>query len=264
MPARLLLIVLFLSSASLAAAQSSPTAAPPPPASPFGITDNSFLIEEAFNQEAGIFQNIFVFSRRSADAQWDGSFTQEWPVPGQRHQLSFTVPFSAASNQLSLGDLAFNYRLQVTDGEGRAPAIAPRLTLLAPSSAEDRSLGWQFNLPVSQRVGRMYFHGNAGTTLVQVDDDETTSGGWSKAPFAGGSAIAAVTPMFNLMLESLVVWTRAPGVRETSSVVSPGFRLGWNLGEKQIVIGAGVPITRGDQHDNAVLGYFSYELPFRR
>jgi hypothetical protein len=31
--------------------------------SPFGIYDNSFLVEEAFNQEPGIFQNIFVMSR---------------------------------------------------------------------------------------------------------------------------------------------------------------------------------------------------------
>ena len=259
MSARPLLIVLLVCQASAAAAQSSPPAAP---ASPFGIIDNSFLIEEAFNQDPGVVQNIFVFSRNS-DKEWDGSFTQEWPVPGQRHQLSYSVPFSDVSNRLSLGDLAFNYRFQVTDGEGRAPAIAPRVTLLAPSSAEDRSIGWQFCLPASQRVGWMYFHGNVGTTLLQVADDGTTAGGWSKAPFVGGSAIAAVRPMFNLMLESLVVWTRAPGVRETSYIVSPGFRLGWNLGEKQIVIGAGVPITRGDQHDTAVLGYFSYELPFR-
>ena len=68
--------------------------------------------------------------------------------------------------------------------------------------------------------------------------------------------------MFNLMLESLVVWTREPGVRETSVIISPGFRWGWNFGERQVVIGAGVPITRGDQHDAAILGYFSYELPF--
>jgi len=209
-----------------------------------------------------VFQNIFVFARNSG-GEWDGSFTQEWPLPSQRHQLSFTLPFSVTSNARALGDLALNYRLQVTDGEGRAPAIAPRVTLLAPTSAEDRSLGWQFNLPISQRVGRLFFHGNAGTTLLPVDESDGTSGDWSNAPFVGGSAIGAVTPMFNLMLESVVVWTRAPGVRETSVTVSPGFRLGWNLGEQQIVIGAGVPITRGDRHDTAVLGYFSYELPFK-
>jgi hypothetical protein len=46
--------------------------------------------------------------------------------------------------------------------------------------------------------------------------------------------------------------------------VSPGFRLGWNVGEQQIVIGVGVPVTRGDRHDTAVLGYLSYERPFSR
>jgi hypothetical protein len=48
------------------------------PAPRFGILDNSFLVEEAFNQEAGIFQNIFAFTR-SQDGAWQGAFTQEWP-----------------------------------------------------------------------------------------------------------------------------------------------------------------------------------------
>lgn len=257
----LLLLVLLAGSVAPAAAQTTP-------ASPFGITDNSFLIEEAFNQEAGIFQNIFVMSR-NADGEWDGSFTQEWPVPSQRHQLSFTLPFTDQSNQVALGDLALNYRFQVTSGEGRAPAFSPRVTLLAPTSVEERALGWdgvgwQFNLPFSKQVGRLFLHANAGTTLQPVDESDASERKWSSAPFTGGSAIVAVTPMFNLMLESLVVWTRVDGVRETSVAVSPGLRFGWNLGEQQVVIGVGVPVTRGDQHDTAILGYFSYELPFRR
>lgn len=257
--ARLILVALLASTASPAAAQA-------PPASPFGITDNSFLIEEAFNQDPGIFQNIFVMAR-NADHEWDGSFTQEWPVLSQRHQFSFTLPFSATSNAAALGDLGLNYRVQVTDGKGRFPAFSPRVTLLSPTSVAQRSLGWggvgwQFNLPFSKQSGRMFFHANAGTTLLPVEDEPSTRE-WSNAPFAGGSAIVAVTPMFNLMLESLAVSTRAGGVRETSVTVSPGFRLGWNLGEQQIVIGLGVPVTRGDRHDRAVLGYFSYELPFK-
>ncbi|MEO8678871.1 MAG: hypothetical protein ABI665_07485 [Vicinamibacterales bacterium] len=256
----LLLIVLIAGPVAPAAAQA-------PPASRFGITDNSFLIEEAFNQEAGIFQNIFVMARNT-DNEWDGSFTQEWPVVSQRHQFSFTLPFSAVSNAMALGDLGLNYRVQVTDGEGRFPAFSPRLTLLSPTSAERRSLGgggigWQVNLPFSKQAGRMFFHGNAGTTLLPVEASATSTREWSNAPFTGGSAIVAVTPMFNLMLESLVVWTHEEGVREPSVTVSPGFRLGWNLGDQQIVIGIGVPVTRGDRHDTAVLGYFSYELPFR-
>ena len=250
------------------AAQGAPGTPSVPAPSRFGITDNSFLIEEAFNQDPGIFQNIFVMAR-NRDGVWDGSFTQEWPVASQRHQVSFTLPFSAASNAAALGDLAVNYRLQVTTGEGRLPAFSPRVTVLAPTSAERRSLGgngigWQFNLPLSKEAGRMFFHANAGTTLLPEESTETAARAWSKTPFAGGSAIAAITPMFNLMLETLVVWERVADRRETSVTLSPGFRTGWNRGDRQIVIGLAVPITRGDRHDTAVLGYLSYELPFVR
>src|SRR5438876_6718461 len=65
-----------------------------------GIMDNSFLIEEAYNQEAGIVQHIFngVYSvdRISGTTQrrLDLSFTQEWPAYGQAHQFSYTIPYS--------------------------------------------------------------------------------------------------------------------------------------------------------------------------
>ena len=45
------------------------------------ITDNSFLVEEAFNQEAGVVQNILTWTR-GHHGTWDGNFTQEWPAPG--------------------------------------------------------------------------------------------------------------------------------------------------------------------------------------
>ena len=45
--------------------------------------------------------------------------------------------------------------------------------------------------------------------------------------------------------------------------MSPGFRRGWNFGEKQLVIGSAVPMTRADGRSTAaLLTYFSYELPF--
>ena len=59
--ARAVLLVCLL--AASAFAQTTPTPSAPArqgrPSSPSPITDNSFLVEEAFNQEAGIFQNIF-------------------------------------------------------------------------------------------------------------------------------------------------------------------------------------------------------------
>src|SRR6266581_556449 len=62
-----------------------------------GIMDNSFLIEEAYNQEPGIVQHIFntVYSiddlSQPRQRRTDLSFTQDWPAYGQAHQFSYTV-----------------------------------------------------------------------------------------------------------------------------------------------------------------------------
>src|SRR2546426_848940 len=102
-------LVAVLVSATVCAAQQ-----PAPDTSPFGITDNSFLVEESFNQEPRIFQNIFLFTR-ARHGGWNASFTQEWPVPGVRHQLSFTLPFQRVEGSASVGDLFLNYRYQLSE-----------------------------------------------------------------------------------------------------------------------------------------------------
>src|SRR5215475_14453949 len=62
-----------------------------------GIQDNSFLIEEAYNQEFGVVQHISSFTRFWDSKDWVYTFTQEWPVPGDpRHQFSYTLPFQHA------------------------------------------------------------------------------------------------------------------------------------------------------------------------
>ena len=67
--------------AGTAFAQAPPASTPKPPAAePFEITDNSFLVEEAFNQEAGIFQNIcgavFANGNWVADSRRNGRFSR--------------------------------------------------------------------------------------------------------------------------------------------------------------------------------------------
>ncbi len=80
---RLLLPALFLLCASPSLAQE------PPRKAPSAIQDNSFLIEEAYNQEAGVVQHISTFTRlRGGD--WVYTFTQEFPVASLKHQLSYT------------------------------------------------------------------------------------------------------------------------------------------------------------------------------
>ena len=44
-----------------------------------GIQDNSFLIEEAYNQGRGVVQHIGTYVRSGHAGNWASSFTQEWP-----------------------------------------------------------------------------------------------------------------------------------------------------------------------------------------
>jgi len=74
--ARALLLVLAFSSAARAQ-----------PVQPFAIVDNSFFIEEAFNQDVGTMQTIGTM-RMSNGREWETSVTQEWPLFRQRHQVS--------------------------------------------------------------------------------------------------------------------------------------------------------------------------------
>lgn len=250
------------------AARAQTPASAPPSAEPFQIKDNSFLVEEAFNQEPRIFQNIVNWQYQ--DGEWFLAFTQEWPAPGMRHQLSYTIPFNALRDGDGIGDSLLNYRVQVLEeGPGR-PAFAPRVSLIVPTARVDRSSGLQVNLPFSKQRNDFYFHWNAGFTWQHRGDNRPNL----VSPSFAGSAIFRVAPMLNVMVESLLVFLNtevAPGVtRETEHnanfTLSPGLRRGWNVAEeKQLVIGAALPITWDDGSTNVgIFGYFSYELPFRK
>lgn len=255
-------LVLF---ALLAAGQSQPARAEPP--KPFAIVDNSFLVEEAFNQEPKIFQNIFGWTRQQGD--WQFTFTQEWPAPGQRHQLSYTIPFSSIDGVHGAGDVLLNYRLQVLEeGPGR-PAFSPRVSLILPTGSSDigaGSGGLQMNLPFSKQQGDFYFHWNAGFTWLPGETHPDLV-----SPSFAGSAIYRLEDMCNLMVESVLSYVdteigpdRTKRIR--SFTLSPGIRGGWNLGpDTQVIIGAAIPVSWTEGKTFAgVFAYFSYELPFRK
>src|SRR5215218_4324391 len=92
---------------------------------PGPIEDNSFLIEEAYNQEAGVVQHISTFAHADEGSDWEYTFTQEWPLFSQRHQLSYTIPLSRAGGGTGIGDVALHYRYQLLDGTTTPVAIAP-------------------------------------------------------------------------------------------------------------------------------------------
>ena len=244
-------LVLVLATAAPAIAQDRP----------FEILDNSFLVEEAFNQPVGIFQNIFNI-HRSEKGDWETTFTQEWPVVKQAHQFSYTLPYASLSGESGVGDVLINYRWQALLETAGRPAFSPRVSLILPSGDSSKGLGsgapgWQVNLPFSKQFGDTYLHWNAGFTHIS----ELLS------PHAAVSGIVRVRPMVNLMLESVIEWEEV-GVgfaRETTVTLSPGVRGGWNVDDTQTIIGLAVPVAFSDGlTDVGVFGYFSYELPFMR
>src|SRR5262245_55289672 len=132
------------------------------------IQDNSFLLEEAYNQEAGVIQHIssVIFDR--SVRTWTYALTDEWPLNGQRHQLSLTIPLqnSVDGGGATLSDIALNYRLQmIGSGETRL-AVTPRLSLILPTASDELgggTFGIQGALASSyMATPSLALHSNAG------------------------------------------------------------------------------------------------------
>ena len=253
-------VMLVLSMAASAAAQ----------VQPFQIVDNSFLVEEAFNQEPGIFQNILT-ARRDEDDEWQMTFTQEWPLFTQTHQLSFAAAVQGVSGASGFGDLYINYRWQALAETETVPAFSPRLSLILGTGNASKGLGaggngWQVNLPVSKQFGDAYLHWNAGFT--HNPNAESDNGEYNLfTPHVAMSGIWRLRPMFNLMLESVVEFEQfvesAETRREAVFTLSPGFRTGWGTAVPQTIVGVAIPIRTTEGRSSAgVFGYFSYELAF--
>jgi hypothetical protein len=242
------------------------------------IADNSFLIEEAYNQEAGVVQHISNFARPDGGGAWDYSFTQEWPLRGMTHQLSYTVPvLHATGDGTGIGDLALNYRYQLAGDGGAGLHLSPRATLILPTGSDARGrgaggVGLQTNLPLSLRPGpAVALHANAGFTYTPTTKNPA---GQSAATFntnLGGSAIWLLRPRLNLMLELLwqsteEVVSEDQSVRSNQVFLNPGVRWAFDFDSGlQIVPGVAYTLGMADADgDDGLFLYLSFEHPFRR
>jgi Putative MetA-pathway of phenol degradation len=245
-----------------------------------GIQDNSFFVEEAYNQEPGVVQHILTvpidFTNGSREIA--PSFTQEWPVFSQTHQFSYTIPYIFTEDENGIADIRLNYRLQAFTEDEYTPAFAPRLSLVLPSGDRDKGfgsgvVGYEFNLPFSKIVSdRWTLHFNAGMSVFPNAHDDRHLTNYN----VGASAIYAVSRDFNLMLETVAGWNEdvAEGVfafeetveRATTAIISPGARYAFNLPhDAQLVVGMALPIgLTSDSPDWGLFFYCSFEHPFIR
>jgi len=273
---------LFLSLALLAAdpgrAQETPKAAGLA-TKPGAIQDDSFLIEEAYNQEDGVIQHISFFQRLATSRDWVYTQTDEWPLRSYKHQLSLTLSGTHAGDFQGSGagwrDTAVNYRYQLV-GNGEAKiAVAPRASVLIPTGNHFLGRGYggwglQTNLPVSiQHSEHWVTHWNAGASWVPHAKNDLDQTAGVVGVNLGQSVVWLATRRVNLMVETL--WTNSqqvtgPGKARWSEdlYVSPGVRWAYNLRNGlQIVPGVAMPIGIGPcAGEKGVIFYLSFEHPF--
>jgi Putative MetA-pathway of phenol degradation len=245
---------------------------------PEPLQDNSFLIEEAYNQEPGVVQEISTFGHSIGDDGWLYVFTQEWPLGGVRHQLSYSVLLQHAPdfNSTGLSDGLVNYRFQALGAGGGQVYFAPRLSAVLPIGTPSRgrgngAFGVQTNLPLTLMLSpRISTHLNAGVTVIPSAENSSGQHATITTFNAGASVVWLVRPLLNLLLEA--VWLGNDDVvgsgvaeRHSSVFLSPGIRAGINCcGGLQIVPGIAYTISLTDADPDALLLYLSFEHPFRK
>jgi hypothetical protein len=239
------------------------------------IQDNSFLLEEAYNQEDGVVQHIQVFQYLKKSKSWQYTFTQEWPVPKQAHQLSYTIPVmhtSDPTNSSGIGDIALNYRYQAVFKDHIA--LSPRLSVILPTGDYKKghgtdSVGIQANIPLSVELSDKFVtHWNLGATYTP----QSRESGGAKADTTGfnygASLIYLVSENFNLMLEAAGNANESvqpDGSKQASNTffINPGVRFAINFKSGlQIVPGVSMPIGVGpSKGEYGGLAYLSFEHP---
>jgi hypothetical protein len=227
-------------------------------------------MEEAYNQDPGVIQHISSFQFMKGNS-WMYTFTDEWPVPGRKHQLSATIP--VLHNGLTgLGDILLNYRYQAV--YINRFAFSPRFSLILPTGNYRNGLGsgiigYQLSLPASYLLStKIATHYNLGLTFTpnakQADGTKSDITVFNY----GLSMILLLSKTLNLMLETVGnrTFTKISGnnsTRSNSFFINPGFRYAINFKSGlQIVPGLAVPIGLGQSNGEiGIYCYLSFEHP---
>jgi len=243
------------------------------------IQDNSFLVEEAYNQEDGVIQHINSVLWLSQSHDWIYAETDEWPLRSLKHQLSLTLTGLHAGDfpgsGLGWGDAILNYRYQLLGSGDAKVAMAPRLSLWLPTGDSSLgrgfgSVGLQTNLPISiQHSRRIVTHWNAGASWLPHARNEAGSSASVVATNLGQSTVWLAKPRLNFLIETF--WLGAERVVDDNKTdwshdlfVSPGIRWAYNFRNGlQIVPGIAIPIGVGPSAgEKGMIFYLSFEHPF--
>lgn len=255
------------------------------------LEDNSFLLEEAFNQEMGVIQHISTVTLDKVDFQTlQCSYTQEIPLTHRTHQLNISLNYMMMPDQRfsdrptnGFGDFYVSYRPLLFD-ENDWLMLIPRFTLIIPTGDASRRLGYgawgaQVNLAVTKRISdRTVAHVNAGLTQFFKFDHYEYIGDRSALTAErnvlfknlGYSFVWHATNRVNFMFEHVVnmnadIDDNGFLFAQNTQVINPAIRYCIDRAHLQVVPGIGFPLTiaRGEPIQRGIFFYLSFETSYR-
>lgn len=236
------------------------------------LQQNSFLLEEAYNQDIDIYQHFNIMRLDPIAETWNNSFTVEIPLQSLTHQLSILAPASKVNllhdSEAGLGDVQLGYKYQWIDEDPLA--AAPHVRLILPTGDSEKNLGHnalgaRATLPVSYNPNDQWsFHANLGAGLTPNAKNYNDDKADLVSIQYGSSAVYSPKPNLNLMIELAGANEQdVTGSNKTewndSFYISPGAAFSFETTSgMQIVPGLAIPMDVASS-SYEILFYFSVQ-----
>lgn len=238
------------------------------------IEDNSFLLEEAYNQEEGVYQFIQKYQTFDEAGLYAYSFENEIPITDKVHQFSYEFQFARADGirHGAISDVTLNYRLQPVNKNGFL--LAERIGLIVPTGRVQKNsgngvYGLEFMQSASIEIAEQWMnHWNFGFSVLPNAKTYETAERRTLSKFtAGTSVIYLLNDKFNILLEGLLTTAQAAtedGSKEMESflILNPGIRFSLDYAWKdtQLVPGISFPTEMlNGPTEHGILLYLSFE-----
>ena len=235
------------------------------------IADNSFLVEEAYNQEPGVVQFINLFTKNEKGRDWKYTFINEIPVGDETHQFSYEIPYSSleAVDEKGVEDIKLNYRRQFFANDkivttGRVSATVANGDY--KKGFGRGSMGYEASLITSVQISDKWVqHWNLGAGITPDSKSANGDKANNSQYFWAVSNVYLLSDNLNFMLEfagSQEEETTGPDTAAyvASAVMSPSLRYAFNVGDWQWVPGIAYPMgVTSNAGENEILVYLSIE-----
>ena len=239
------------------------------------VVDNSFLLEEAYQQPSGTYQFIQTYQTAfKKGSGYDYGFALEAPITDLVHQFSFSGTRSRSEDVShgSMSDITINYRYQPYNRDGKL--VTERFGLILPTGRVDQGsgrgvLGFEFmqaaTIIFSERWAN---HWNLGVSLFpRAKFSDTQKRTTLTEVKAGTSWVYFLQDDINLMMELFLETEQTLNEdneqeTEMSVTLSPGIRFGksYDWKEMEVVPGFGFPVQFAESNtDVGMILYLSFE-----